>query len=159
MLRDFHQSDAAQLNRVALAAFEQFAPHYSDWPAMSRSVGQMAELAKDGEIIVASRDDQILGGVVYIPPAKPKAGFFDPAWPVMRMLVVDPAWRGGGIGRTLAQECVRRARRDGSPVIALHTSPIMTVALAMYVRMGFELIRDAPPIHGVPYGVYVKQLP
>jgi hypothetical protein len=34
----------------------------------------------------------------------------------------------------------------------------MTVALPMYRRMGFELASDAPPIHGVPYGVYVKRL-
>ena len=53
---------------------------------------------------------------------------------------------------------MKRARRDGSPVIALHTSPIMAVALPMYLRMGFRLARDAPPIYGVPYAVYLKQL-
>ena len=43
-------------------------------------------------------------------------------------------------------------------VIALHTSPIMTVALPMYLRMGFERLRDAPPIRGVYYAVYTKML-
>jgi ribosomal protein S18 acetylase RimI-like enzyme len=74
------------------------------------------------------------------------------------MLVVDPAQRGNGVGRALTEECVRRAGRDGATVIALHTSPIMTVALSMYRRMGFERLRDAPPIYGVPYAVYGKTL-
>jgi ribosomal protein S18 acetylase RimI-like enzyme len=74
------------------------------------------------------------------------------------MLVVDPARRGAGLGRALSEECVRRARRDGSALIALHTSPIMGVVLAMYLRMGFELRYKAPPIYGVPYAVYAKKL-
>lgn len=43
-------------------------------------------------------------------------------------------------------------------MIALHTSPIMTVALPMYLRMGFEYARDAPHLHGVPYRIYLKRL-
>jgi len=34
----------------------------------------------------------------------------------------------------------------------------MTVALPMYLRMGFEYVRPAPPICGVAYAVYRKQL-
>jgi hypothetical protein len=34
----------------------------------------------------------------------------------------------------------------------------MAVALAMYLRMDFRLLRDAPPIFGVPYAVYTKDL-
>lgn len=34
----------------------------------------------------------------------------------------------------------------------------MTVALPMYLRMGFELAHDAPPVFGVPYAVYLKRL-
>jgi hypothetical protein len=55
--------------------------------------------------------------------------------------------------------CVRRAERDGAPLLALHTSPIMRVALPMYLRMGFVLEREVPPVRGVPYAVYVKPLP
>jgi ribosomal protein S18 acetylase RimI-like enzyme len=74
------------------------------------------------------------------------------------MLVVDPAARGRGVGRALMEECCRRARRDGSRVLALHTSPIMTAALAMYRKMGFVFQRDAPPISGVPSAVYLLGL-
>ena len=73
------------------------------------------------------------------------------------MPVVDPDARGLGAGRALTEACVARARRDRAPEIALHTSPIMTVALPMYLRMGFVRVRDAPPLFGVPYAIYVKR--
>jgi ribosomal protein S18 acetylase RimI-like enzyme len=157
-LLDFCEADAADVNRVALAAFDQYKSHYADWPAMASTVGRMATLAGTAEIIVAMLDDEIVGAVAYVPPGRAKAPYFDRAWPVIRMLVVDPNHRGRGTGRALTEDCLARARRDGSAVIALHTSPIMTVALSMYLRMGFKLIREAPAIYGVLYGVYLKNL-
>jgi ribosomal protein S18 acetylase RimI-like enzyme len=41
------------------------------------------------------------------------------------------------------KECVRRSKRDGADVLALHSSPIMTAALAMYRDMGFVFHREA----------------
>jgi ribosomal protein S18 acetylase RimI-like enzyme len=157
-LRDFRAADAAQVNRLALAAFDQFKSHYSDWPAMSGAVGRMATLAENAEIILAELADKIIGAVAYVPPGRPKPPFFEIEWPVIRMLVVDPDHRRLGAGQTLTEECLKRACRDGSAVIALHTSPIMTVALSMYIRMGFELVRETPAIFGVPYAVYIKHL-
>jgi len=58
----------------------------------------------------------------------------------------------------LSNECIARAKRDGSPIIALHTSPIMSVALPMYLKMGFAKAYDAPPIFGVACAVYTKAL-
>ena len=54
--------------------------------------------------------------------------------------------------------CIDRARRDASLMIALQTTPIMSVALPMYLRMGFVKLREAPDIYGVPYAVYAKSL-
>jgi GNAT superfamily N-acetyltransferase len=118
----------------------------------------MSDLARSGEIVVAEIGANIVGGVAYIPPHRRKAAYFDQAWPVIRPLVVDPRSRGFGVGRALTQECVMRARRDRSPVIALHTSEILKVALAMYLRMGFERHHDALAVYGLPYAVYLKKL-
>ena len=158
MLRDYRPSDQAALDGVAVAAFSQFMNQYDNWPAMAASVSSMSSLAAAAELIVAEESGDVVGGVAYVPPHASKAPFFDPAWPVIRMLVVDPLARGRGIGRALTEECVARARRDRSPVVALHTTPMMSVALPLYLRMGFECVRDAPPIHGVPYSVYVLRL-
>ena len=157
-LRDFREADAAHVSAVALAAFDEFKSHYTNWPALAAMYGDISGLIKNGEIIIAEIENRIAGAVAYMPPGRPKASYFQQGWPAIRMLVVDPSCRGNGIGRTLTQECLARARRDRAPVIALHTSPIMTVALPMYLRMGFELAYDAPPVFGVPYAVYLKRL-
>jgi ribosomal protein S18 acetylase RimI-like enzyme len=65
------------------------------------------------------------------------------------MLSIDPAFRSRRIGRTLTEECLRRAARDSTREVALHTSEIMKVALPMYLRMGFAFWSDAPPIYGI----------
>jgi ribosomal protein S18 acetylase RimI-like enzyme len=158
LIRDFQTTDTPQVNALALSAFEQFKDAYQDWPGFQSKIANMAALAESGEIIVAELDGKIAGAVAYVGPGAPKAQFFRPEWPIMRMLVVAPEFRGRGIGRALAQECMGRARRDGATAFALHTSELMAVALPMYQRMGFERVASAPPIHGVEYGVYVKKL-
>lgn len=157
-LRDYQRDDAEDLNRMAVSAFHQFRDHYDDWPAMRAGLSKTSGLSGSGEVIVAELDDKISGAVAYFGPDSPKAAFFEQRWPIIRMLVVDPAFRGKGIGRALSEACMARARRDEAPVIALHTSPIMSVALPMYLKMGFVKAHDAPPIFGVAYAVYTKAL-
>jgi GNAT superfamily N-acetyltransferase len=157
-LRNYEDADAENLNRIAVSAFDQFRRHYEDWPAMLAGLSKTSALSAGGEIIIAEFRDQFAGAVAYFGPNSQKAGFFDQRWPIIRMLVVDPAFRGNGIGRALSNECVARAKRDESPIIALHTSPIMSIALPMYLKMGFAKAYDAPPIFGVAYAVYTKAL-
>lgn len=157
ILRNFAGNDAQAVNALALRAFEQFQDAYEDWPVF-RARLDLASLGGVGEVIVAEVNGQIAGAVAYLGPGAPKAPFFQPDWPVMRMLVVSPDARGLGIGRVLAEECLRRAKRDGAKTFALHTSALMHVALPMYERMGFKRIADASAIHGVNYGVYLKEL-
>jgi ribosomal protein S18 acetylase RimI-like enzyme len=155
---DFEAADAVAVNAVALEAFAEYRDAYSDWPALARRIGNMSSLAASGEIIVAKGHETVFGAVAYMGAGKSRAEIFKPEWPVMRMLVVRPHLRGRGIGRALAQECIRRAIRDDAEEIALHTSPLMTVALSMYERMGFRKIADAPALFDAPYGIYLKRL-
>jgi GNAT superfamily N-acetyltransferase len=157
-LRDFQLSDSNAVNALGLAAFEQFANEYHDWQGFREKIACMSSLAKNGEIIVAEFGDAIVGAVAYLGPSAPKSSFFPESWAVMRMLVVCPKSRNKGIGRALAKECIAKAIRDDAQVFGLHTSTIMSVALQMYQSMGFEFVSHAPPIHGVQYGIYAKQL-
>lgn len=158
ILRDFVETDRDAVNAAAVAAFSEFKDTIDDWPTRERALGRMADMASSAELIVAEVAGRVAGAVGYVGPGVPKQEWFDPSWPVVRMLVVPPNYRGLGIGRALTEECVRRARRDGAALIALHTSPIMDVALSMYERMGFRLEREVPPRNGIPYAVYVKPL-
>lgn len=157
-LRDYLPSDAEQVNALAVTAFEQYQHAYEDWPTFRTRLAAMSSLAEAGEIIVAERDKQIIGAVAYVGPGKEKSAFFQPEWPIMRMLVVAPVARGLDVGKSLAEACLERAQRDGANVFALHTSELMQVALPMYLRMGFKWHCAAPAIHGVRYDVYLKLL-
>ena len=118
----------------------------------------MSALGRSADLIVAEDGGRIVGAVAYVGPDRPKPDFFEPGWPAIRMLVVDPGARGGGIGRRLTQACIDRAIDDGAPLIALHTSPIQAVAMAMYQRMGFRELRPIAPIFGVAYSIYLLSL-
>lgn len=158
MLRNYRESDKEKINSLAVEAFEQFQDSYSDWPTFRSNIANMAALSEVGEIIVAEIENKVVGSVAYIKPGAPKSQLFRPEWPIMRMLVVSPSYRGSGIGRALAEECLNRAKRDGASVFALHTSEIMQIALPMYIRMGFKLLFTTPKVQGVEYGVYLKEL-
>ena len=150
--------DLSAADEVAIAAFREYQHHYSDWAAFSRNTSPMTSLAASAMIVVAKAHDQVVGAVGYVAPNRPKGELFDAEWAIMRMLVVAPEFRGRGIGHALAVECLNRAVADGASTMGLHTSRIMAIALPMYERLGFRFAREVPPIYGVPYAVYAKDL-
>jgi GNAT superfamily N-acetyltransferase len=157
-IRDYQSADTVAVDRIALAAWEQYRPAFSDWARSTVSLARAAHFAKETELLVAEDDDLVVGFVCYVGPGRDREDIFDPSWALMRLLSVDPVARGRGIGRALSEATIERARRDGASVIALHTSPVMSVALGMYLRMGFVHTRAIPDRNGLPYAVYTMRL-
>ena len=77
-----------------------------------------------------------------------------------RMLVVDPAVQGRGIGELLVRACLDRARAAGKRRMVLSTDRRMTAAQRLYERLGFTrlLERDWHPVPGVDLLVYALDL-
>jgi GNAT superfamily N-acetyltransferase len=154
-IRPYDTRDAGGANAVARAAFAQYAPHYDDWPAFIERIGRLAELASEGDLLVAEQGGTVIGAVLHVPPGRPRSAIFPLEWSVVRMLVVAPEARGQGAGRRLMAACLRCARDAGAPAVTLHTSPVMAAALRMYESIGFVRDRDIAPIQGVAYGRYM----
>lgn len=62
----------------------------------------------------------------------------------LRLLIVDPAARGLGIGARLVAECTRFARAAGYRRITLWTHEILTAARKLYAAEGYRLTASEP---------------
>jgi len=62
----------------------------------------------------------------------------------LRLLLVEPAGRGHGLGRRLVGECVAFARACGYRKIALWTQSILAGARRIYSDAGFVLVESEP---------------
>jgi len=142
VIREATDADLQATSDVLDAAWSQFDELAGDEPSFltyRASVPDVWSRLDEGMLLVAERQGEIIGTVHYYPPrAELPAGEGWPiGWASFRLLGVHPEARGLGVGRLLAEECVRRARADGAPVLGLHTSEWMWVARDMYERMGF----------------------
>ncbi|MGI4717095.1 MAG: GNAT family N-acetyltransferase [Janthinobacterium lividum] len=155
MIRPYEDADRDAVDRIALAAFSVYARHYADWPGFSARIARTSGLAGQADLLVAETGGRVAGAVVHVAPGRPRSPIFPDDWSVMRMLVVDPACRGQGVGRLLVAGFLRHAIRAGAPMAGLHTSPMMASALRLYTTLGFTRDRDLDPIDGVSYGRYV----
>lgn len=116
--------------------------------------------AEQAELLVAVDDaGKLVGSVTYAAGGSPyaetatgsgEAGF--------RMLVVDPAGRGLGVGTALVRACLDRARAGGARTVRLSTQPEMHAAHRLYERLGFTRTPELdwspePDVHLITYAL------
>lgn len=129
----------------------------SDWYlAELRNVAKRAAAA---DVLVATQDGRLLGGVTFVPSGGPMADLARPGEAEIRMLGVARAARGRGAGTALVQACIDRASAAGNG-IALSTQPVMHAAHRIYERLGFRRApdRDWKPIEGDDFTLLIYEL-
>ena len=153
-IRAARTADYEQLGALTASAYldDGLLDHGRDDPYL-RVLRDVAHRAAHGE-------GQVLGGVTFVSGPGPLADLAREGEAEFRTLAVAPAGRGRGVGTTLVQECIDRARALGRRRLVLSTQPTMYAAQRVYERAGFTRApgRDWSPVPGLGLLAYELDL-
>jgi len=89
---------------------------------------------------IAERDGQRIGSVFLVQARDDDTQAIEPGTAQLRMLLVEPAARGLGLGAALVNECERFARQAGYQRIRLWTNSLLLAARGIYLKAGYRLV-------------------
>ena len=135
---------------LCVAAYVPFVAGDSPYVATLRDVARRAAAA---ELLVAvdAAGGDVLGTVTFVPEGGPLGEIAGPGETEFRMLAVDPAAQGRGVGMALMAHVLEASRRRGKDGVVCSSQPGMRAAQRIYRRLGFRRVpeRDWSPTSGV----------
>ncbi len=93
---------------------------------------------------IAEREGTNVGCVFLVQRRDDATGAVVDGTAQLRLLLVEPAARGLGIGARLVDECERFARAKGYRRIVLWTNSVLTAARGIYAKAGYRLVASEP---------------
>jgi GNAT superfamily N-acetyltransferase len=150
-LRSAAPSEFKEISKLMVDVYSQLEgfPKESEQPEYYKllyNVGEFTNKPGTDLLVAVSADGKIVGAVVFFDDMqfygsggtatleRNAAGF--------RLLAVDPAMRGKGVGKLLTKECIRRAKEKKRSQVIIHTTRAMQQAWKMYEDMGFKRSED-----------------
>jgi GNAT superfamily N-acetyltransferase len=136
-VREIRPSEIDRLSEITVEAYT-IAFAETDVGGYIEELADVSDRVRQAVVLVAVDADRVLGGVTYVPDAgNPYAEFEDTDAAGIRMLAVDPAAQGRGVGAALVRACLRCAHDDQRRRIVLHTMEEMVAARRLYEGFGF----------------------
>ena len=132
----------AEYDRVAQVTRASFLAgpygHVHANPERERFELDVAARATWGAVIVALDGDEIVGATSLLRASTPKARLAVEGDAEIRLLAVDPAVQGSGIGEALVRASIDEAKSWGVKRVVLDTGSLNERAQRLYLRVGFQ---------------------
>lgn len=162
-IRPVRPDEYERLGAITVNAYRVLDGHVVEpaYEAQLADIGARAGAPATTVLAAVGDDGRVLGGVTYVRDhTSPMAEHTMDGVASIRMLAVDPAAQGQGIGRRLAQACIDLARADGAEEVVLHSTPWMTAAHRLYEGLGFarDPALDFTPVPGIELRAFRLQL-
>ena len=137
-IRPVRPSEFAELGGMTVAAFQGLEGG-GDLGDYAKTLANVADRALHAQVLVAVEGDLLVGGVTYVPDrSNAYSEDLQEGEAGIRMLAVSPDARRRGAGRALTEACIELARVRGVRRLALHSTPRMGAAHALYESLGFR---------------------
>lgn len=154
-------NDVDELQKLALASYGQFQTSLTpeNWDIFNSFLHdqqKFIDILKISQCFVCIDENTIIG-VAYIIPSGHPTDLFKTEWSYIRMVGVNPKYRGLGIAKTLTNMCIGYVKQTGEKTIALHTSEFMDSARHIYESIGFKAINEFS-LFGKRYWLYILDL-
>lgn len=134
-IRPAREADVEAMARLLGRLFAQEAEFKADAAAQRRGLRLILRHPSRGSLLVADAGGRVVGMVSLLASVSTALGA-PVAW--LEDLVVDPASRGRGLGRSLLGAALALARRRGWKRVSLLTDADNARAQALYRSHGFE---------------------
>jgi ribosomal protein S18 acetylase RimI-like enzyme len=142
VVRPAEPADHPAVARLTVAAYEADGQLNEAAAGYASTLADVAGRARAGRLLVAADGADVLGSVLYVEPGSAFAEISRSGEAEFRMLAVDPAAQGRGVGRALVQACVGRAAEAGCTAVVICVRDFAAPAQKLYASLGFVRTPD-----------------